>query len=221
VVTATGPNQVWTWDITLLPGRYRGEFFHLFVSIDLFSRYVVGWMVAAEATAESGQLLISTAMERQQIADGSLILHSDRGPQMKCKSWSALEEALGLTRSFSRPRVSDDNPFVEAHFKTLKYRAGYPGRFSSLEDARGFCQDFFRWYNESHFHSGISYLTPFSVHYGLADAILATRKYAVERGFNANPHRFARVPSIQSVPTLVGINHQSEVTFDPALSQLL
>jgi putative transposase len=161
MLVANGPNQVWTWDITLLPGARRGEFYYLSVSLDLFSRYVVGWMISTEATAETGQILISTAIDRQRVPPDSLILHSDRGPQMKCGSWSALEDSLGLTRSFSLPRVSDDNPHVEAHFKTFKYRPLYPGRFNSLEDSRGFCQDFFQRHNERHFHSGILDLTPF------------------------------------------------------------
>jgi putative transposase len=213
VLVANAPNQVWTWDFTILMGPCR-EIYYLAVAIDLFSRYVVGWALTSEATAEVGQQLISRAMDRQRIAFGSLVIHSDRGSQMKCGSWSQLEESLGLVRSFSRPRVSDDNPFVEAHFKTLKYRPVFPARFTSLEDARGFCQDFFAWYNDQHYHSGISDLTPFSVHFGLADSILATRQAALDEAYARNPERFSQRPCVKAVPTLVGINHHAEVIFD-------
>lgn len=217
VVTAAGPNQVWTWDFTALRGPRRGETYWLAVAIDLFSRYVVGWTITDKATAEVGQLLVSTAKDRQGVPNDALTIHSDRGPQMKCGTWSALEESLGLTRSFSRPRVSDDNPFVEAHFKTLKYRPVFPGRFMSREDARGFCQDFFDWYNHRHYHSGIADMTPFLVHHNLAGPVLETRQTALDSGFQRYPERFRRPPVVKPVPDLVGINHHQEVIFDGPL----
>lgn len=214
VLSATAPNQVWTWDITQLGSHHRREWFYLYVVLDLYSRFVVGWMVTPKATAEFGQNLVSTTMYRQNINHHGIILHSDRGPQMKCSTWKDLEKTLDLTRSFSRPRVSNDNPFVESHFKTMKYRLVYPGKFHSLQDARGFCQEFFTWYNQKHYHSGIADLTPLSVHYGIADHVLSTRQFALDEAYHRNPERFSKQPQVRYPPKLVGINHVQEVTFD-------
>ena len=212
VLIARTPNQVWTWDITELKGTDRQRFY-LFVVLDLYSRYVVGWMVSTEATAAQAQFLVLEAATKQHIEPGSLTLHSDRGTQMTCGSWADLVETLNLNHSFSRPRVSNDNPFVESHFKTLKYRPVYPSQFASLADCRGFCQSFFAWYNHELYHSGIADLTPHSVHYGLADQIINTRQQVLDKAFQENPKRFNKPPKVKALPTIVGINHlNQEVT---------
>lgn len=214
VLESTAPNQVWTWDITLLASHQRRECFYLSVVLDMYSRFVVGWMISPKATAELGQLLVSTAMDRQDINSHGIILHSDRGSQMKSSTWKDLEQMLDLTRSFSRPRVSNDNPYVESHFKTMKYRPIYPGKFHSFEDAKGFCQKFFKWYNLEHYHSGIADLTPFSVYYGIADRVLSTRQFALDEAYKRNPVRFSKSPQVQYPPKLVGINHVQEVNLE-------
>ena len=163
---ATGPNQVWSWDITKLKGPVKWTYYYLYVLLDIFSRYVVGWMVAHREQASLARKLIEETCEKQTIEPGQLLVHSDRGPSMSSKPVALLLADLGVTKSHSRPHVSNDNPYSESQFKTLKYRPEFPERFGSMEDARGFCQTFFPWYNTEHHHSGIGFLTPEQVHYG-------------------------------------------------------
>ena len=166
---ATRCNEVWSWDITKLKGPVRWCVYHLYVIIDIFSRYVVGWMVALREAAELAEQLIAETIDKQQIAPGSLTLHADRGTSMRSKPVAALLVDLEVARTHSRPHVSDDNPYSESQFKTLKYRPEFPERFGSIEDARAHCQHFFRWYNHEHRHSGIGLMTPHAVHSGAAE----------------------------------------------------
>ncbi len=204
---ATGPNQVWTWDITKLRGPAKWTCFHLYVILDIFSRYVVGWMVASHESAVLARKLIAASIARQGIRPGELTVHADRGSSMKSKPVALLLADLGVTRSHSRPHVSDDNPFSESHFKTLKYRPGFPDRFGSIEDARAFCVAFFAWYGTEHRHSGIALLTPEDVHYGRAQERLAARGVVLDAAYAAHPERFVRRPPRPAAPpTAVWIN---------------
>ena len=191
---ATGPNQVWSWDITKLRGPEKWKHIYLYVLIDIFSRYVVGWMVAERETAALGSRLIDETCAKHGITPGTLVLHSDRGSPMTAKCTAQLLADLGLTRSLSRPQVSDDNPFSEAQFKTLKYHPSFPKRFVSLRAALLFCRAFFRWYNDEHRHAGIAMLTPADVHYGRAEAVLSKRQVALDAAYAANPQRFVHGP---------------------------
>jgi len=204
---ATRPNQLWSWDITKLLGPAKWTYFYLYVILDVFSRYAVGWMVAHRETAALAARLIRETCARQGIVPGALTLHADRGSSMTSKPVALLLADLGVTKSHSRPYVSDDNPFSEAQFKTLKYRPAFPDRFGSLVDARGFCQAFFPWYNCEHHHSGIGLLTPEDVHLGRAAHRLAARADALARAYVAHPERFVRgVPQPPAVPSAVWIN---------------
>jgi hypothetical protein len=179
----------------------------LYVILDIFSRYVVGWMIACRESADLAKRLIRETVEKQGVAQDQLTIHSDRGPSMKSHGVAQLLAALGVTKSHSRPHVSDDNPFSESQFKTLKYHPDFPNRFGSQEDARGFCHGFFTWYNDEHYHSGIGLLTPASVHYGYADEILAKRQAVLEAAYARTPERFVtKVPSPPEGPTAVWIN---------------
>ena len=171
---ATGPNQVWSWDITRLKGPVKWTYFYLFVIMDIFSRYVVGWMVAERESAELAKRLINETCSKQGIVSGQLTLHADRGTSMKSKPLAMLLSDLGVTKTHSRPQVSNDNPYSESQFKTLKYRPEFPKRFGSIQHARDVCRDLFGWYNPDHYHSGIGLLTPESVHYGRAATIVDT-----------------------------------------------
>ena len=177
---ATAPRQLWSWDITKLKGPAKWECFHLYVILDVFSRYAVGWMLALRESAELAKELIATTCEKQRIVPGELTLHADRGSSMRSKPVAMLLVDLDVAKSHSRPHVSDDNPYSEAHFKTLKYQPQFPERFRSEVHARAFCQDFFTWYNGEHYHSGIGLNTPHDVHYGRA-ALLAEKRATVER----------------------------------------
>ena len=185
---ATGPNQVWSWDITKLKGPVKWTYFYLYVILDIFSRYVVGWMVASRESATLAKTLISETCARQGVPLGQLTLHADRGSSMKSKPVALLLADLGVTKTHSRPYVSNDNPFSESHFKTLKYRPEFPERFGSLQDARAFCRPFFPWYNTEHRHSGIAFMTPQDVHYGRATQILETRSVTLDAAFEAHPN---------------------------------
>ena len=165
---ATGPNEVWSWDITKVKGPVKWTCFHLYVILDIFSRYVVGWMIAPRESAQLAEQLIADTVAKQNVAPGTLTLHADRGTSMRSKNVAELLVDLEVTKSHSRPYVSDDNPFSEAQFKTFKYRPDFPQRFGCIEDARAHCQQFFPWYNDSHRHSGIGYMTPAAVHHGQA-----------------------------------------------------
>ncbi len=204
---ATAPNEVWTWDITKLRGPAKWTYFYLYVILDIFSRYVVGWMIAhAERTALAKRLIDETCV-KEAIEPGRLTVHADRGPSMTSKPVAFLLADLGVTKTHSRPYTSNDNPFSESHFKTLKYRPGFPGRFASIEAARDFSQSFFPWYNLEHRHSGIGYLTPHIVHHGLADEAVEHRRRVLKAAYNAHPERFVGgVPTQIAPPAAVFIN---------------
>ena len=191
---ATGPNRLWSWDITKLLGPAKWTYFYLYVILDVFSRYVVGWMVADGESAVLATRLIGDTCVKQEIPPGQLTIHADNGSSMKSKPAAFLMADLGVTRTHSRPHVSDDNPYSESHFKTMKYRPDFPERFGSIQDARAFCQDFFAWYNEEHRHSGIGLLTPAVLHYGLAPAAIAKRQEVLNAAYLAHPERFVRKP---------------------------
>lgn len=204
---ADKPNMCWSWDITKLRGPDRGVWFDLYVAIDIFSRYVVGWMVATTETAELAEEFITAAVTTQGIAKGELNIHADRGTSMTSKGVAELLTDLGVARTHSRPHVSNDNPFSEAVNKTIKYSPTFPERFGSVEDARAFCVEFFEHYNHEHRHSGIGLHTPASVHYGTATEIQAQRKVTLDAAYAANPARFAnRRPSPPKLPTVAWIN---------------
>ncbi len=204
---ATGPNQVWSWDITKLLGPAKWTYFHLYVILDIFSRYVVGWMVAPRETAELAKRLIADTCAKQGIVAGDLTIHADRGTSMTSKPVALLMADLGVTKTHSRPHVSDDNPYSESQFKTLKYRPEFPERFGSIEDARAFCQKFFAWYNREHHHSGIALLTPETLHYGMAGQVIEQRQQVLDAAFARNPERFTHArPKHPPQPTAVWIN---------------
>jgi putative transposase len=205
---ATAPNQVWSWDITKLLGPVKWTYFYLYVILDIFSRYVPGWLLAGEESSVLAKRLIEQTCLRQAIsASSALTIHSDRGPSMTSKPVALLLSDLGVTKSLSRPHVSNDNPYSESQFKTLKYRPGFPERFGSIEHGRGFCGDFFPWYNTEHRHSGIGMLTPETVHYGRAEEILRGRHRILLGAYQAHPERFVRrAPSPQSPPSAAWIN---------------
>lgn len=204
---ATSPNQVWSWDITKLLGPVKWTYFYLYVILDIFSRYVVGWMVAERESAELAKRLIGETCRKQNIAPDQLTIHADRGTSMTSKPVALLLADLGVTKTHSRPHVSDDNPFSESQFKTLKYRPEFPERFGSIQDARGFCQVFFPWYNNEHHHSGIGLLTPEVLHYGQADEVISQRQVVLSQAFQRNPERFVRAPPRPPArPTAVWIN---------------
>jgi putative transposase len=207
---ARRPNQVWSWDITKLQGPERGVYYQLFVIIDIFSRYVVGWAVSPAETGELAEAFIADALAAHDIAANQLTLHADRGTSMTSKPVAQLLVDLGVARSHSRPHVSNDNPYSEAQFKTLKYCPAFPGRFGSIEDARAFCTLFFDHYNHIHRHAGIGLHTPASVHYGTAPDIRAQRQATLDAAYAANPARFRhRPPTPPKLPTIAWINEPS------------
>ncbi len=191
---ATCPNEVWSWDITKLLGPAKWTYYYLYVILDIFSRYVVGWMVAHQESAALATRLIAATCEKHEILPDQLTIHADRGSSMTSKPVALLLADLGVTRTHSRPHVSNDNPFSEAQFKTLKYRPEFPARFGSLEAARAFCQPFFTWYNTAHRHGGIGLLTPATVHYGHAPDVRAHRAAVLAAAYAAHPERFVRQP---------------------------
>jgi putative transposase len=221
---ATGPNQLWSWDITKLKGPVKWTYFYLYVVLDVFSRYVVGWMVAERDSATLAQRLIAQTCERQGIAQGTLTIHADRGAAMIAKSVALLLADLGVTKTHSRPHVSNDNPYSESQFKTLKYHPEFPERFGCVQDARRFLLDFFQWYNTMHHHSGLGWLTPWDVHHGYVEVRLAERRLALRQAFEATPERFVRgVPTPPALPSAVWINkpraqENSSETFDTKIS---
>jgi len=204
---AEAPNQVWSWDITKLLGPVKWTYFYLYVIIDIYSRFVVGWMVADRESSKLAECLIDESYQKHGIQKGQLILHADRGTSMKSKLVAQLLADMGVTKSHSRPHVSDDNPFSESQFKTLKYRPGFPDRFGSIQDAKAFCRDFFDWYNFDHRHSGIGLLTPASVHAGIAEVFVETRRQVLLAAYQAHPERFVKkIPLPPPVPTCAWIN---------------
>jgi len=198
---AVRPNEVWSWDISKLKGPVKWSHFHLYVILDIFSRYVVGWMIAYRETAELAEQLIAETIDKQNIVPGTLTLHADRGTSMRSKSVAQLLVDLDVTKTHSRPHVSDDNPYSEAHFKTLKYRPDFPARFGSIEDARAHCREFFQWYNTEHRHSGIALMPPEAVHYGRSATLTEQRGLTLDAAFIAHPARFKGVaPRPPTVP---------------------
>ena len=217
---AEGPNEVWSWDITKLRGPVKWTYFYLYVILDIFSRYVVGWMVAPRETAHLARKLIRESCKKQAIDPGQLTIHADRGSPMIAKTTAQLFVTLGINKSHSRPHVSDDNPYSESQFKTLKYCPGFPDRFGSLQDAVAFCRSFFTWYNTEHRHSGIGMLTPEVVHYGLARDVVESRKKVLQVAFEAHPERFVRgLPLPPALPEAAWINPPAEVLGDRRLLQ--
>jgi putative transposase len=214
---ATQPNQVWSWDITKLKGPIKWSYFYLFVILDIFSRYVVGWMVAHGEGARLAERLIEETCTKQSISPGQLTIHADRGPAMTSKTVALLFSDLDILRSHSRPYVSDDNPFSESHFRTLKYRPDFPDRFGSLEHARQVCRPLFAWYNAEHHHSGLAFLTPATVHHGRADEVLDARHRVRLAAYAAHPERFVNgPPRRQSLPNAVWINPPEKTTHQDA-----
>jgi putative transposase len=204
---ATQPNQLWSWDITKLLGPAKWTYFYLYVILDVFSRFVVGWMITHQESATLARRLIAESCAKQNILSDTLTVHADRGPSMTSKSVAFLLADLGVTKTHSRPHVSNDNPFSESHFKTLKYRPDFPDRFGCLQDARAFAQSFFHWYNTEHHHSALGLLTPQVVHYGLAPTVLDSRKATLAAAYDAHPERFVRHPPVPPpLPSAVWIN---------------
>ena len=204
---ATQPKEVWSWDITKLLGPAKWTYFYLYVLLDIFSRYVVGWMVAHRESSTLAQRLIEESCAKQGIRPGQLTLHADRGSSMTSKPVAFLLADLGVTKTHSRPHVSNDNPFSESHFKTLKYRPEFPDRFGCIQDARAFCGSFFDWYNTRHHHTGLGLLTPETVHYGLTTQVTQARHLTLLAAYEAHPERFVRrPPAPPPPPTAVWIN---------------
>ena len=204
---ATAPNQLWSWDITKLRGPLTGSYYYLYVMLDVFSRYVVGWLLAERESSALAKELTTAACAKQQIEPGQLTIHADRGGAMMAKSMTLLMSDLGVNKSHSRPRVCDDNPYSEAQFRTLKYSPTYPDRFGSLLDARQWSQGFFTWYNQEHHHTSLNLLTPADVHYGRTEEKLVQRQVVLERAYAAHPERFVKgPPTLPKLATAVWIN---------------
>jgi putative transposase len=204
---ATRPNQLWSWDITKLLGPTKWTYYYLYKILDVFSRYVVGWMVAHRELARLAEDLIAETCLRQGITPGELTIHADRGSSMRSQPVAQLLADLGVTKTHSRPHVSNDNPYSESAFKTLKYRPDFPERFGAIEHSRSFCGAFFDWYNNEHHHSGIAMLTPASVHYGTAGQLLQARAVTLVGAYLNHPERFVKgIPKVQTIPEEVWIN---------------
>ena len=204
---ASAPNQLWSWDITKLRGPAKWTYFYLYVILDVFSRYVVGWMVAPRESAELARKLIEETCEKQEIQPNQLGLHADRGSAMRSKPVALLLADLSVTKTHSRPYTSNDNPYSESQFRTMKYRPEFPDRFGCIQDTRAFCQTFFPWYNDDHRHSGIGMMTPAMVHYGLAAAVRENRQATLDVAYATHPERFVRrPPTPPNLPNQVWIN---------------
>ena len=214
---ATRPNELWSWDITKLLGPSKWTYFYLYVILDVYSRYVVGWMVALQEAAHLAHPLFVETCQKQNIQPGQLTLHADRGNPMNSKPFALLLADLGVTKTHSRPHVSNDNPYSEAHFKTFKYFPAYPGRFGSQADARRWCRDFFAWYNHEHHHSGIALLTPADVHLGRAEQVQANRQQVLQAAYQQHPERFVKgVPRPLELPPAVWINPPKQMEPQPS-----
>lgn len=203
---ADGPNQVWTWDITKLRGPAKGVHYFLYTIIDIYSRKIVGWTIADRESEKHAKRLIRETCRRYGIDRDKLTIHSDRGSPMIAGTVAELLNELGVTKSHSRPRVSNDNPFIEAHFKTLKYRPDYPARFDSITAARAWCRRFFHWYNEVHYHSAIGWMRPADLHDGRHTVVLERRQQALDVAYATHPERFTQRPTPADVPTHAWIN---------------
>ena len=193
-LVADGPNRVWSWDITKLKGPVKGVYYCLYTIIDIFSRYTVGWMIAAHENKDLAERFLSETITKYGIAPGQLTIHSDRGSPMVAQNVAQMMAHLGVTKSHSRPKTSNDNPYSESQYKTLKYRHDFPERFGSLQDARTWCTRFFTWYNEEHRHSGIGLHTPYDVHFGLAGQLREMRADVLQAVYAKHPERFVRKP---------------------------
>jgi putative transposase len=219
-LVATAPNQVWSWDITKLLGPVKWTYFYLYVILDIFSRYVVGWMLAHRESEHLAERLIRETVLKEGIARDQLTIHSDRGPSMRSQTVAQLLATLGITKSHSRPHVSDDNPFSESQFKTMKYRPEFPDRFTGFEHALDFCGEFFHWQNHEHHHWGLGLLTPAVVHSGQAETVLAARQAVLDAAHAAHPERFVnRPPRPLPLPAEVWINPPAD-TPEPRMLQL-
>ncbi len=213
---ATGPKQLWTWDITKLRGPVKGLCYHLYVVLDVYSRYVVGWTLATHESDDLAQELLAACYVKHGVEAGQLTVHADRGAAMTSLGVTGLLERLDVRQSHSRPGVSNDNPYSESQFKTMKYRPDYPDRFGSQEDALAFCRGFFPWYNDENYHSGICWLTPASVHYGQAEGILAARHDFMQLVYKIHPDRFRNgAPKAYRLPTAVWINPPFDGVLEP------
>ena len=212
-ILANAPNEAWSWDITKLKGPVKWTYYYLYVILDIYSRYVVGWMVAHRELSALARKLIAETCAKQMIQPDQLLIHADRGSSMTSKPVALLMADLGVTKSHSRPSVSNDNPYSESQFKTMKYRPEFPERFGSIQDARAFCQTFFPWYNTEHYHMGLGLLTPEDVHYGRASRILEDRKDVLRVAYEKHPERFkGRIPTPAPLPDAVWINKPSPVS---------
>jgi putative transposase len=208
---ADEPNRVWSWDITKLHGPAKWTYYYLYVILDIYSRYAVGWMVATCESAALAEKLIAATIDKQHVSRGQLALHADRGSSMTSKPVTFLLAGLGVIQSHSRPRVSNDNPYSEAQFKTLKYRPGFPSRFPSIEAARAHCQAFFPWYNTQHRHTGLGLHTAADVHHGTAAAVRASRAAVLAAAYRQHPERFVRSPPAPpALPAIAWINPPDE-----------
>ncbi len=208
---AVTSNQVWSWDITKLKGPEKWTYFYLYVILDIYSRYVVGWMLADRESGSLARQLIAETLEKQKVQQDQLIIHSDRGAAMKSHTVAQLYAELGVTKSHSRPHVSNDNPFSESQFKTLKYRPDFPERFGCIQDGLSHCRAFFQWYNEEHYHSGIGLITPSSLHYGQAEKTLIARTETLKQAFQKHPERFVKgQPKPRELPAAVWINQPKQ-----------
>jgi putative transposase len=216
-LVATRPNEVWSWDITKLKGPAKWVYYYLYVVLDIFSRYVVGWLLAQHENASLAQRLIRETCLRQGVEPGQLVLHADRGAPMTSKTLSQMLADLGVEKTHSRPHVSDDNPFSESQFKTLKYSPGFPERFGSPEHAHGVIRPLFRWYNHEHPHGALCHLTPAVVHYGRAGLALDERHRVQLAAYHQHPERFVGgPPKIQRLPPAVWINPPKPATLQDA-----
>lgn len=208
---ATQPRELWSWDITKLKGPAKWTYYYLYVILDVFSRYVVGWMISERETAELAEAFIAESCAKEGICPNQLTLHADRGSAMTSKSVAQMLADLGVSKTHSRPHVSNDNPYSEAQFKTLKYRPDFPAQFGSLADARAWARPFFEWYNQEHYHSGIGLLTPATVHSGQAASVIAARQQVLLAAQEAHPERFVRgTPKPPVLPRAVWINPPSD-----------
>ncbi|MEO1057710.1 MAG: IS3 family transposase [Actinomycetota bacterium] len=205
-LVANDANQVWSWDITRLAGPHKWTWFHLYVILDVWSRYAIGWLVAPRESDQLAHDLIAACTTTEHINPDQLTLHADRGSSMTSKTVAQLLVDLGVTRSHSRPHVSNDNPFSEAQFKTLKHTPRFPERFTSIAHARTFIDNFFDHYNHNHRHSGIGYHTPASVHHGHHHTIRAQRQHVLDHAYQHHPHRFRQRPLAPKIPDITAIN---------------
>jgi len=206
-LVADAPNRVWSWDITKLHGPAKWTWYYLYTILDIYSRYAVGWMVGERESAALAGRILDQTIANQHVSRGQLAIHADRGSSMASKQVAQLLADLGVTKSHSRPHVSNDNPYSESQFKTMKYRPQFPDRFGCVQDARAFCQHFFGWYNLAHHHSGIGLLVPADVHYGRAEQVQAARAEILTAAYATHPERFVRrPPRPPALPTVAWIN---------------